>query len=123
MEQAECTRLVDRFSAAWSAGAVDELMELMAPECEFRASVGPEPGRSFVGREAVRDGFEAFLAPPADGAPAPETESLPLLVGPDFAVTRWIVRLDGAVIVHGCDVFEFSGEKISLKDTYRKVAG
>lgn len=121
MDRGECTRLVERFSSAWEAGEVDTLMELMAPECEFRASVGPEPGRSFVGRDAVRDGFEAFLSAPAAGA-APQIEPMPLLVGPDFAVTRWIVRVDGDVVAHGCDVFEFAEGGISLKDTYRKVA-
>jgi len=119
MDRQECTRLIEEFGAAWSARDVDALMELMAPECEFRASVGPEPGRSFVGREEVRDGFAAFLAP-TDGPP-PDTESLPLLVGPDFAVTRWIARVDGAPVVHGCDVFEFSLGRVRLKDTYRKV--
>ncbi|MFN8163664.1 MAG: nuclear transport factor 2 family protein [Solirubrobacterales bacterium] len=126
MTQSECVTLIDEFTRAWVAGDVDFLMELMSGDCEFRASVGPEPGTSFVGREAVRRGFERYLGSVGPDRPKSETETLPLLVGPDFAVTRWIVRTeasDGNLdVVHGCDVFEFEGDRIRLKDTYRKVA-
>lgn len=117
--------LLDAFSRAWSDRDVDALMDLMAPECEFRCSVGPEPGARFTGRDEVRRGFSLFLAP-ADG-PSADTESTGDLVGDDFAVTRWTSRsvaLDGSVVeVRACDVFEFAGDRITVKDTYRKVVG
>lgn len=85
--------------------------------------MGPEPGTSFVGRDEVRRGFARFLGP-SDG-PAPEPESPHVPVDGDFAVTRWTVRVPSAdgpdAEVRGCDVFEFEGDRISLKDTYRKV--
>jgi len=116
-------RLIEAFTAAWESRDLDALMELMADDCVFRASVGPEPGVSFVGRDAVRRGYAMFLGA-ADGPPA-DTQSAAPLVHRDFAVTRWTVRTagkDGAhVEVRGCDVFEFDGDRISLKDTYRKV--
>ncbi|MCW3005682.1 MAG: hypothetical protein JWP17_308 [Solirubrobacterales bacterium] len=119
-------RLLDAFTSAWEAGDVDGLMALMAPECTFRASVGPEPGATFSGREAVRRGFEAFLSRPASGPP-PSTQTQPPLVGEDFAVTRWTSSFpqpDGPpLVVRACDVFEFAGDRIRSKDTYRKVVG
>ncbi|MFN8218027.1 MAG: nuclear transport factor 2 family protein [Solirubrobacterales bacterium] len=121
MDRATIAAVIERFSAAWEAGDVETLMALMAAECEFRASLGPEPGRSYTGREAVREAFEGFLAP--NGGPAAVTESVPVLIGPDFAVTRWTVRVEGRITVRGCDVFEFDGELIRCKDTYRKSAG
>jgi ketosteroid isomerase-like protein len=126
MPRHDRTALIEAFTAAWTAKDVDGLMELMADDCEFRASVGPEPGVSFIGRAAVRRGFEQYLAPSED--PAPESsETAPLLVDDDFAVTRWALRwprADGpATEVRGCDVFEFEGDRIRVKDTYRKVAG
>jgi ketosteroid isomerase-like protein len=126
MSRQDRTALIEAFTAAWNAKDVDGLMEIMADDCEFRASVGPEPGTSYVGRDEVRRGYEQFLAPSDD--PAPESsESAPLLVGDDFAVTRWTLRWpqpDGPPTeVRGCDVFEFAGDRIRLKDTYRKVAG
>ena len=47
------------FSDAWNRHDIDALMSFMADECEFHAVAGPDlMGRSFVGREAVRDGFQ-----------------------------------------------------------------
>jgi ketosteroid isomerase-like protein len=118
-------QLIEAFTAAWNAKDLDAVMDLMADDCAFRASVGPEPGRSFVGRDAVRHGFSLFLGP--DVGPPPDTECAPTLVHRDFAVTRWTLRwpgVDGApgIETRGCDVFEFDGDRISVKDTYRKVA-
>jgi ketosteroid isomerase-like protein len=116
--------LIEAFTEAWTAGDLDAVMDLMADDCQFGASVGPEPGTRFVGRDAVRRGFSLFLA--ADGPP-PESENAPVLVGEDFAVTRWTLRLPSAdgppTVVRGCDVFEFDGDRISAKDTYRKAPG
>ena len=118
--------LLDAFTQAWGDQDLDALMGLMSDGCEFRASVGPEPGTSFVGRDAVRRGFELFVglgAPP----PPPEVENEEPLVSGDFAVTRWTLRWpqpDGPPVeVRGCDVFLFDGDRIALKDTYRKVPG
>ncbi|GAA1822476.1 nuclear transport factor 2 family protein [Planosporangium flavigriseum] len=117
--------LIEAFTKAWNAKDVDAVMDLMADDCEFRASVGPEPGATFTGRAEVRRGFESFLAP--SDAPEPETEVGPLLVHDDFAVTRWTSRWprpDGTTVeVRACDVFQFDGDRIRSKDTYRKVEG
>jgi ketosteroid isomerase-like protein len=122
MTDADCRQLLETFTAAWNAKDLDGLMDLMADDCAFRASVGPEPGASFVGREAVRRGYEQFLG---GSGPPPETVSEEPLVTGDFAVTRWTLRWPQAggapVEVRGCDVFEFEGGRIKLKDTYRKV--
>lgn len=42
------------FSAAWAAKDIDALMTFMTDDCVYAASVGPEPGKTFVGKEAVR---------------------------------------------------------------------
>jgi ketosteroid isomerase-like protein len=117
--------LLEAFSAAWNAKDLNAVMDLMADHCEFRSSVGPEPGTHFAGRDEVRRGFEIFLKP--SDAPQPQTVHEEMLVTGDFAVTRWTLRMPGADAsssdVRGCDVFEFDGDRIKLKDTYRKVAG
>jgi ketosteroid isomerase-like protein len=117
--------LLEAFTTAWEARDIDAVMALMAEDCEFRCSVGPDPGARFVGRDEVRRGFELFIG--SSSAPAPETETAEMLVNGNFAVTRWTLRWpkpDGSSLrVRGCDVFEFEGALIKLKDTYRKVAG
>ena len=125
-DMSDRAELVDRFSAAWSAGDVETLMELMAEDCMFRASVGPEPGVTFSGRDEVRRGFEQFLGA-ARGGPEPDTDTEEPLISRDFAVTRWTSRFpksDGApLVVRACDILGFEGDRIKFKDTYRKVAG
>lgn len=118
--------LLDAFTQAWGDRDLDALMGLMSDDCEFRASVGREPGTTFAGRDEVRRGFELFVGPAAPPAP-PEVENEEPLVADDFAVTRWTLRWpqpEGPPVeVRGCDVFRFDGDRISLKDTYRKVPG
>lgn len=125
MTHDERVALIESFTRAWRERDLDALMALMAEDCEFRSSTGPEPGTSFVGRDEVRRGFRQYLAP-SDG-PEPESESEPLLIGPGFALARWVVRQrhpDGSTTeTRGCDVFEFEGGRIRLKDTYRKISG
>ena len=117
--------MLESFAVAWSGRDIEALMALMAPNCEFRSSVGPEPGTWFSGRNEVRRGFTLFLAAPT--GPVVTTENASSLVSPDFAVTRWTTRSpqpDGSVLTsHACDIFEFDGLLIRFKDTYRKVVG
>ena len=50
--------LLQRFSQAWNQHDIDTLMACMADDCVFHATAGPElQGTSYVGREAVRQGF------------------------------------------------------------------
>lgn len=117
--------LLEEFDRAWRARDIEALMDLMAPEPEFRCSTGPEPGARFTGTEDVRRGFLLFLGPP--GVAAAQSESAGHLVCEQFAVTRWTARstqADGTVVeARTCDVFEFEGDRIKVKDTYRKVDG
>ncbi len=123
-------KLLGTFSAAWSAKDVDALMDLMAQDCEFRSSVGPEPGGVFLGREEVRRGFGLYLAPAGASAEVEvevEVVMAPDLISEHFGVTRWTATShhpDGTTtVVRACDVFEFEGALIRSKDTYRKMFG
>src|SRR5258708_36733403 len=57
------TRRDPQFGAGFGGGGsrhdIEALMGFMADECEFHAVAGPDlMGRSFVGRQAVREGFQ-----------------------------------------------------------------
>src|SRR5207302_4000436 len=43
-----------RFSEAWAKRDIDGLMALVTDDIFYGASVGPEPGATFRGRDAVR---------------------------------------------------------------------
>lgn len=109
------------FGDAWSRGDVDTLMTFMTENCKFSASVGPEPGRTYVGREAVRRGFEDILAFDA-GSPSIEGD---VFIAGDRGASEWAVsKTDQAgnrVLVRGCDLFEFEGDLIRHKDAFRKT--
>ena len=103
-----------RFGDAWRRKDVEALMEFMTDDCEFRASVGPEPGTTFRGRDDVRRGFELMLR---DDEQA-EARSGHAFIDGDVGVAQWSFG-----DVRGCDVFEFDGDLIKVKDAYRKVQG
>lgn len=115
-------RLAD-FGAAWRAKDVDRLMSFMTSDCVFRASVGTEPGTVFRGRDEVRSGFELMLAYD-EGA---EAHGGLVFIAGDRGVSQWAysyTTADGAVVeVQGCDLYEFAGDLIRVKDAYRKAHG
>lgn len=120
---AERVRLLEAFASAWDEGDVDTLMDLMDNDCTFSSSTGPGPGAVFSGRLDVRRGFESFLSPGTSRSPKGEVTGT--LVSGDFAVVRWqVLAADGSgdTEVRACDIFEFAGDRIRSKDTYRKIA-
>ncbi|MGI9263099.1 MAG: nuclear transport factor 2 family protein [Woeseiaceae bacterium] len=108
------------FDEAWGNKDIDTLMEFMTDDCEYHASVGPEPGRRFVGKVAVREGFQLMFAHDADG----EARGGPAFISGNQGVTEWsyVVTDDHGrrSEVRGCDIFEFVGDKIRRKDAFRK---
>ena len=108
------------FDDAWARKDVDALMEFMTDDCEYHASVGPEPGERFVGQEEVRRGFEKLLKHEAGAESIPTT----LFVCGNRGVAEWGYRstddFGRSTVVKGCDLFEFVGDKIRLKNAFRK---
>jgi ketosteroid isomerase-like protein len=108
------------FTKAWGRRDIEALMSYVTDDCVYGASVGPEPGQTFVGREAVREGFLLLLAHDAAATSGPPE----VTVCGDRGVVRWsFIYGTGAkaVTVRGCDLFDFRGDRISRKDAYRKT--
>lgn len=114
--------LLERFLQAWNARDVDRLMACMADDCAFHASSGPDAdGCRHVGRDAVRASYAALFAI----FPQAVWTNGRHFVSGDTGLSSW--RFVGttatgmSVEVDGCDIFAFSGDRISLKDFYRKA--
>jgi hypothetical protein len=111
------------FGVAWRDKDLDRLMEFMTDNCVFRASVGVEPGTTFRGRDEVRRGFALMLAYDAGF----ESQGGTAFIVGDRGASQWsYARTDehGQVQrVDGCDLFEFEGDRIRVKDAYRRVYG
>jgi len=108
------------FDGAWSRKDIESLMQFITDDCEYHASIGPEPGERFIGKGEARRGFQAMLDYAADSESRPGK----LYVYGDTGVTEWCyVSSDESgrsVVVRGCDLFEFAGDKIKLKNAFRK---
>ena len=109
------------FGEAWNRGDVDEIMSYFAVECTYHASAGPGPGRTYHGREAVRQGVIDMLAYDRGG----RSKAGPAFVADERGVAEWSYEFTGAdgalTVIRGCDVFEFEGGLIRRKDAFRKV--
>lgn len=109
------------FAAAWNRHDIDALMGFMADDCVFHAVAGPElQGRSFVGRAAVRDGFQLAWQNFPDAAWLDGEHFVCGERGVSESTFRG-TKPDGTRIeARMVDVFTFSGGKIAVKNAFRK---
>jgi len=115
-------RLVyEAFARAWVAKDIDALMNLVADDVTFGASVGPEPGRTYRGQAAVRQGFLDILA--YDDALAVHPGKVAYADGRLFAEWAYDTRdaRGKRQVTRGIDIFEFRDGRIVLKDAFRKT--
>lgn len=109
--------IYDLFAAAWSARDVGACLALMTDDVHYGASIGPEPGETFTGQDAVRAGIIAMLA--HDNARASEVVSFNAIG--TMAFVEWRYDLGGGRCELGIDRIDFRGGKIACKPAYRKV--
>jgi ketosteroid isomerase-like protein len=109
------------FADAWNRHDIDAIMALMNTDCVFEASAGPDVcGTRYVGYKDVRAAFiEVWtIFPDAQWRDAQHH------VCGNLGLSEWTfcgTRSDGARIeVNGCDLLTFQGNKIALKNSYRK---
>jgi uncharacterized protein (TIGR02246 family) len=108
--------------AAWNTGDAEHVLEFWSEDCVYHASFGPElMGRTFAGRDAAREGIQQFF----DRYPDGEFADTEVMVAGDRGAAEWTFRAtddDGQEFeVRGCDLFEFDGDLIRVKNAFRKV--
>jgi len=113
--------LLDRFADAWNRHDLDALMSMMADDCVFEASAGPQvDGQRSEGKQAVRAAYAAVFETFPDAHWADPRH----FIAGDRGVSEWTftgTRADGTrVEVAGCDLFTFRDGKIVVKNSYRK---
>ena len=112
-----------QFGAAWACADLDALMGFVTDDCVYLASVGPEPGTTYRGREEVRRGFAAMLAYDRGR----ERHAGTVVVAGDTGFAEWsfseATTGGGRRLIRGCDLFQFRDGQISRKDAYRKLLG
>lgn len=103
------------FVDAMQRSDLEGMMEYIAEDCVYSIT----NGTTYEGKAAVRQIFTEMLAD-ADGSY--ETSFGPTFVGGNRGSVEWAVRKDGKLVMRGCDLFEFAGDKIIRKDAFRKVS-
>jgi len=108
--------------AAWNTGDAERVLEFWSEDCIYHASFGPElMGRSFIGREGACEGIQAFF----DRYPGGVFADTEVMVAGTRGAAEWTFRAvgdDGEPFeVRGCDLFEFDGDLIRVKNAFRKV--
>jgi ketosteroid isomerase-like protein len=120
--EAKIRATLDAFARAWAARDLDAIMQCLTDDCVYGASVGPEPGATYRGQVEVRAGIAAMLTHDS----AVESQTTGLVIAGDRAFWEWRyvqIGADGARrLLHGCDLFTFAGDKIAVKQAFRKVA-
>lgn len=109
------------FAAAWNAHDIDALMSFMSDDCAFHAVGGPDVlGRSFIGREAVREGFQLAWQNFPDAAWLDGDHFVCGERGVSESTFRG-TKADGTRIeARMVDVFTFRDGLIAVKNAYRK---
>lgn len=112
---------LERMAAGFNARDVEAILAEFAEDAVFETSQGPDPwGERFTGKAAIRQSIEAVF------------RTLPDVQFRD--ATRWVCGNRGAaewtctattpkgraMVVRGCDLFEFRDGKVVRKDTYFK---
>jgi hypothetical protein len=116
------TELMRAINAAFNARDIDRIMSFFADDATFLMARGPDPcGRRVQGKEAIRRVLAERFAVIADM----RWDHIDHFVAGQRAVSVWMVTghgADGEVLDYqGCDIYEFSGDKIKRKDTYWKL--
>jgi len=107
---------------AFNAHDLDAIMAFFTDDCVLDTPRGPAPGGTrFVGREQVRKGLQARF----DGIPDIVYGDDRHWICGDRAVSEWTIRgtqsTGEPIEVRGCDLFEFTGGKISRKNSFWKI--
>ena len=115
------TDFLQAFGDAWNRHDIEALMASMDDDCEFHAVAGPDLlGKSFIGRDAVRAGFELAWQTFPDAAwlnPVHFVSGQHGVTESTFAGTK----ADGTRIeARMVDIFTFQNGKILIKNAFRK---
>jgi len=109
-----------RFSAAFGAGDVDQIMALMTDDCVFESTDPAPDGRRYDGAAAVREVWRSLF----DETPDAVFEEEESFVCKDRGVLRWRFGWTGPDgtpgHVRGTDVLRFRDGKVSEKLSYVK---
>ncbi|MBV9829303.1 MAG: nuclear transport factor 2 family protein [Alphaproteobacteria bacterium] len=114
--------LMRAISAAFNSRDVERIVDCFTDDGVFCLARGPESvGRTLKGKAAIRQA----LADRFKQIPDMRWENEEYILAGDKAISIWTVRgrgTDGEELNYqGCDIYRFTGDKISHKNTFWKL--
>jgi ketosteroid isomerase-like protein len=85
------------FAAAWEGKNLEALMECFTDDCTYKASVGGEPGTTYIGKDAVRLGVQNMFAHDQDST----SEITRMHILGDMGFWEWTYRFANERVVYG----------------------
>lgn len=107
-----------KFAKAWSDQNIDEIATFFTDDCIYKASVGPEPGVTYVNKENVMKGIKHMIDHDSGGESFVDN----LKVFNDFGVWEWVYVFKDKPAIVGCDLFEFKKNHIKMINAFRKTS-
>lgn len=105
------------FMDCWNTRDVERLVGFFTEDGVFHGSVGPELlGATAVGHDEIRAAVVRLF----EASPEGRFEDTAVFVGGDRGAAEWTF-VSGESAVRGCDLFEFSGDRIRVKNAFRKT--
>jgi ketosteroid isomerase-like protein len=105
------------FMECWNTRDVDKLVGFFTEDGVFHGSVGPDLlGTTAVGPDAIRAAITGLF----ERSPGGRFEDTSVYVAGDRGVAEWTF-VAGGTAVRGCDLFEFAGDRIRVKNAFRKA--
>ena len=113
-------RVLD-FFAACNAGDLDAIAGFFTENAQYFGSIGPDDnGTEFNGRNEVREGMAAFLG----SYRAAHYSDVKVVVTGNRGFATWTFSGTPSsatrINYRGVDIFEFEGDRIRVKDAFRK---
>ena len=124
-DQSRLLHTMENLIAAYNDHDVDRILDCMTEDCIFHTYGGAEPtGTVIIGAEAIANRSRMWFERFPDGTWINERHAV---TTDRRGMTTWTFagsdcQTGQVVRRNGCDLFEFRGEKVAMKDNYQKQA-
>lgn len=109
--------MLQEFADAMGDKDIEKIASFFTHDCIFKASVGPEPGKTYEGKKCVMNGIKDMISHDSGGKSSIEN----IRIFESFGVYEWLYEFQDKSIVRGCDLFKFRGDKIKEINAFRKT--
>jgi ketosteroid isomerase-like protein len=114
--------LLKQFVKTFNSHDLNTLMEFMSDDCVFFSAAGTSPnGEIYRDPDEVHCGYRRIFDAFSDATWSQDNH----FVAGNRGFSEWTfsgTNSDGSrLIVRGCDAFVFRGDKIQIKDSFRKM--